>query len=659
MAQRRLGKGLHRQRGAVAVFAAIALVAMLTATMLAIDVGRMYVAKRELQKQAVLAALDASRLVSGCSIDADTPVNNDPVALRGEVETLVDQILAEAGVSGTVGRRVDAEGTPRGIDVGVIQTDAQGRRHLINAMDQPPDAVRVTLQRPFPTPILPLFAANDGQLMVASATAQQSAVGSFYLGSGLLRINTSQSALLNSLLSELLGGTVSIDAVTYEGLLGVAVSLEHIATALGLEAKDLSDPVTLGAQTPLLSDMIDGLAGALSGTASGAVTGLLGDLAAIAAGGNDLPVPLASLLGAVDDTAATAPFVNLLDLLIALGAAANADDSGAVAPIALPLALSLPGLASVHTFVQILKPPQFSGMQRAGVAEAHTAQIRLLVRLQVDALNSITQALNLLTLGGLLGQVIAPPIKLGVDVNVAEASAWLDRIQCPRFADPSLKADLSARAAVATIKLGTFDGAAANAPSISDGVSQLLGVTIRILGGLLAEINVNLFLQSPVETMAGSQTPVPLQTIDAFTKADQPAGERPYWIADTAPETALNPQTVGTTGLLSGTLSTLFSSLQITATAPGHASGSSICLLRVLGNCTLSIPVDSILDVVLNPVVTLLGTLLNGVGGIADAIIDPLLQALGIRIGSATVTMNAVSVDQPRIISTEVPASGF
>ena len=79
--------------------------------------------------------------------------------------------------------------------------------------------------------------------------------------------------------------------------------------------------------------------------------------------------------------------------------------------------------------------------------------------------------------------------------------------------------------------------------------------------------------------------------------------------------------------------------------------------VRVLGICTLSIPVGSVLDAVLDPVVTLLGTLLNGVGGIVDAIIDPLLQALGIQIGSATVTMNAVSVDQPRILSTEVPAA--
>ncbi|MGB0220088.1 MAG: pilus assembly protein TadG-related protein [Sinimarinibacterium flocculans] len=642
-------KGPQAQRGATAVFAAAALVAMLTAALLAIDVGRLYVAKRDLQKLANVAALDASRLVSGCAVD-DAPFQ---LPGAGELQEFVEQTVADNGLGsdlldsaqvevGTVERRGEDDDGPAGTRfLAVDGADVQ--------------AVRVTLRRSFPQPLMPLLPYDESRTMVASATAGQLAVGSFYLGSGLLSLD---GGILNALLSGLLGGNVNLTVLDYNGLADVGVSLEALALAVGLEVEDLSDPLALQTQTPLLSDAIDGLAGALSGTASGTITGLLGDLAAVAANGDNLPVPLGQIIGEVDDTAAAAPFVNLLDLLIALGAAANADDSGSVAPIALPVSLSLPGLASVHTFVQILEPPQFSGMQRAGVAEARTAQVKLLVRARVDALNSVTQALNLLLLGGLLGQVTAPPIALGVDVNVAEGRAWLDRIQCPRSSDPTLAADLSASASVATIKLGTFSGAPSAAPAITNGLAQLLGVTIKILGGLIAEVKVNLFLQAPVETTAGNPSPVPLQTVDAFTKVDQASGARPYWLADEAPQTPYNPQTVGTTGLLSGTMSTLFSSMQITASDPDHPNASSsICLLRVIV-CTLSIPVGSVLDAVLNPVVALLGTLLNGVGGIVDAIIDPLLQALGIQVGSATVTMNAVSVDQPRIISTEVPAAG-
>src|SRR3546814_9305092 len=57
----------RKQQGAAAVFVAIALIPLLIATMLAIEVGRVYYAHRSLQKAANLAALDTARLMSGCT----------------------------------------------------------------------------------------------------------------------------------------------------------------------------------------------------------------------------------------------------------------------------------------------------------------------------------------------------------------------------------------------------------------------------------------------------------------------------------------------------------------------------------------------------------------------------------------------------------------
>src|SRR3546814_1824697 len=70
--------------------------------------------------------------------------------------------------------------------------------------------------------------------------------------------------VLNAVLSGLLGGSVNLNAVDYQGLAGVNVSLGQLATAVGVDVSDLSDPLALTTQTPVLSSVLNGLAGSLS-----------------------------------------------------------------------------------------------------------------------------------------------------------------------------------------------------------------------------------------------------------------------------------------------------------------------------------------------------------------------------------------------------------
>lgn len=645
MAYPSLRTGPHRQRGAAAVFAAVALMAMLIAMMLAIEIGRLYWAKADLQKQANLAALDAARMVGGCSVGEEMVIPS-----QSDVEDAVSASLLGNGV---------AEGALSAITVELGETvvtpatedEPGGKRTLQTTLAENAEAVRVTLSRPFPTPFLPLFPSQDGRLMVASATAEQAAVGSFYVGSGLLSLD---DGILNALLSGLLGGNIKLALVDYNGLAAASVSLAQLATAIGLDVADLSDPLALTTQTPLLSDVLDGLAGALAGTASTTVTGLLQQLGAAAEAGADNPVPIGDLFGPVNDNAVDVPMVNLLDLIVALGTAAHADPSG-VSALSLPVVLNIPGVASLNVFLKVLEPPQFSGMGRAGTTQAETAQIRVMVRLQVDALSTVSDALSLVLLGGLLGSVDIDPLNLGIDLEVAKAVAYLDRIQCPRSADPTLAAELSAKPAVAQIKLGTFAGSPLTAPDIIDGSSQLLGVTIKILGGLLSSIQVNLFLDDAVEASAGSAYTTPLPNpVTQYTRIVDET-ETPYWLAEgvppDAPVSGENPQIVGTTNILGGALSTLFSSLAISASDPAHPNeSSSICLLLLI-----CVPVGEILDAVLDPVVALLGAILSPTGELVDNLLDPLLEMLGIDIGSATVTMNTVAIDTVRVVSMDLP----
>ncbi|MGH8447439.1 MAG: pilus assembly protein TadG-related protein, partial [Solimonas sp.] len=565
--------GRHqRQRGAAAVFVAIALVALVLATMLSIDIGRTYLAHRNLQKLANLAALDGARLISGCGTSG--------LPTQTGLNTAIQNSLTRNGYNGTQTSFVAEAGritTAKQEKTGTAQI-----RYLVpvnltdTAAMQTAFGARVTLSRPFPTPLLPLFSSPNNSAMRVSATAEQTALGNFYLGSGLLSLN---AGVLNALLSGLLGGNVNLSVLDYQALAGASVSLANLGTAVGLNVQDLSNPLALSTKTPIASDLLNGLAGALSGTASTTVTGLLTNLAN-AASGNRNTIPLGNLLGTVDDVAAQVPFVNLMDLILALGQSAAANASGGPTPIALPIGLAIPGVTTLKTFVTIIEPPQLSGLRRAGSAVASTAQVRILARLQVDALSNITSALNLVLLGGLLGSIEAPPINLGIDIDVARADAVLDSLQCPTTAVPHPVARLSAEPALAKLTLGTFTGSATSAPAITQGLSKLLGVTIKILGGLLAEIKVNLFLASPVSSTVGSGVMTPLPNpVDQFTKITPTiSGAKPYWLAKGVPPAAAiageNPQTIGSTNLLQGTVSSLFSNLNITASDPDHPDQS-------------------------------------------------------------------------------------
>ncbi|MEQ1439775.1 hypothetical protein AAG565_10445 [Fontimonas sp. SYSU GA230001] len=641
--------GRRAQRGAAAVFAAIALLAAITAVMFAIEIGRMYWAQTALQKQANLAALDAARVVGGCAVES---IEGTPT--QADIEALVQQTLLSNGVAS------DALAATQ-VDLGTTIVNSADETHpgpyrsLESTLAANAEAVRVTLRQPFPQPFLPILPSQQGRFLTASATAEQAAVGSFFVGSGLLALD---GGIANALLSGLLGSSVSLTAADYNGLAGVRIPLGVLATAIGLDAHDLSDPLALSTQNPLLGSLLQGLADALTGTANGTVVSLLHSLATAAQSGSNNPVPLGLLFPTVDEHGADVASINLLDLLIAAGAAANADASGATTPIALPVAVSIPGVTTLQVFLRVLEPAQFSGMGRPGEAEARTAQIRLMLRMQVDALSTVTNALTLLLGGGLIGSVSVTPLNLGLDLDVAQAAAYLDRIRCPRSASPDLVTELSARAAVADLKLGTFSGNPLSAPALSNGAAQLLGVTVNLLGGLLAQIKVNLFLAGPAQTTVGSAAKQPLpRDVSSFQWIEHEP--TPYWQADGVPPAASvadNPQTVGSTGLIGGTVSSLFNSLSITATDPDHPdAGSSICLLKVLGICTLSIPVGNILDAVLNPVVALLGTILSPTGALVDSLLDPLLKLLGVEIGSATVTMNTVAIDSVRIISMDLP----
>ena len=633
-----------RQRGFVAVFAAIAMIAMLSALALAIDVGRLYTAQRDIQKLADIAALDAARVASGCS----GPYAGQP-ASAGVTSAEVIASLQRNGVADDqmtvrteLGRRLPVTG----IDG---QTGALLGFEPLPETSPLRSAVRVTLSRAAPRRIIPGITGDSDLRLVASAVAAQPAMAELSIGSDTLSLH---GGLLNSVIGGLLcpvgdsscqSQVIALDVAGSSGLLTAGVTLEQLATAVDLTVQDLANPLVLEVQAPVASEVLNGLAGALSGTVNSSVTTLLSNLAQVTQG-NTAGVPLGQLLGTVTDVASNVPFVSLMDLVIGLGQAAQAGSGGS--PIALNLGnvVNIPNVAELHAFVKIIEPPQFSGMGPAGQTSASTAQVQVQLRLLVDALSSTTNTLNGVL--ALLGtSVNVSPIKLGVDVDVAKAEAFLDALQCPSEARNNglPVATLSARAAAAEITLGSYSGNGASAPPLIPGTAALLSADVQVVWGLVStKLFVN--LAAPVSAPAGGG----LQVLDDVIDYEQ-VEEALTYIADGAPDAPpsnSNPQRIGSSHVLSNAMAGLFGSLSLSTSS---STGSS--QLCVLLTC---VSLSSLLDPLLAGVNAVLGPLLTSAGGLVDSVLDPLLNALGVQVGGATVTLHAVEIPQPKMVTTDV-----
>jgi len=655
-----------RQRGAVGVFMILSLLMLVPVLALLLNIGQLYYAQRDLEKQATLAALSATQIASGCANDGTPGLL---AAVTAEVTRIIDanNIGGAIGSAALIGSGIN--GFP-GVEVGNINV-VGGLRRFVPLADGDPaiNAVRVNLTRPQPTPFLiPFGTVFSGGNLFASATAQQAAIGTFNVSSGLLSLN---GGIVNGLLGGLLcapgdaacqAEIVSLDVLSgTQGLVNTQVSLGQLATALGVSVEDLSNPLTLAAQTPVLSELLGGLVGALGSTASGTAIATLQGLANAASNPNE--VPLGQLLGAVNGIGGDTPIVNLFDLLIAAGQATVADPSG-VTPINLPINLSVPGVANVSTFLNVLEPPQFGIYPFQ--SEARTAQIRLLVRVEAGGiLNGLLGAINGLLNGilGLIGALVGlqtnvsvapPPLNLGIDVQVAGGRARLLSLQCPTSGRSDPIANLEANTATATVAVGTFTGAASTAPVLNTGTNSFPVASVAIdascigLRGILGNcLGLNLGTSTLSVGLGltgvgvGATAPALLDPVTAFTPIVMPGSrQQPAFLADGLPPQlalATNPQTIGAP-------TTVDLSLDVTNTQTG--TGLTGTLTGVISN-------------LLTGVVNLLNPLLNLVNGLTTALIDPLLALLGIQLGTTTVTMTGVQTGQPILISTCLPGTAL
>lgn len=375
------------------------LFALLSALLAALDVGRLYLAQRELQKLANFAALDAARAVGGCRGAVADPAGTAAAAARASIAANeADAAILDHSLSA--------------VELGVIQS-AGGIRSFVASAPEDAVAVNVILVNPAPSRLVPLFSTGAGNLR-AEAAAFSAPMAAISVGSSLVNLDSSDSALLSAVLGGLLGGSLSLDAVSYRGLANAQVTLQQLVDT-GVVAGDIGDFLSTEISAPTF---LTALGAALSDS-DPALAALVDSIAAAADPGRTvLPGALFPVEQGLESLAGALP-VNAADLL---GAIALAAAQGA--PVNLVVPVNLPGVANATLQLEVIEPPQFGGPGRPGFradgeprVQARTAQVE--ARL----------ALTLAPIGLLAAE-------LRLDLALAQAIATLTGISCASPGQP-------------------------------------------------------------------------------------------------------------------------------------------------------------------------------------------------------------------------------
>lgn len=228
---------LRRQRdesGAIAILAAVLAAALLLSASLAVDVGRVASTSRDQQGATDRAALDGLRALQDERAGGEAPGNP---TLHDAVTQEVEDSLARNGFTGD--SREDWEDPA--VTLGYVDSGTNEFEPVYPdaAASEPPNAVRVETGS-FQSFILAL--ADDGEEIDKSAMAASEAIGTISAGSRTASIGSDGEGLVAELLSTLLGSTLDLDLVGYEGLSNADVDLQVLATELGLgTVEELAD----------------------------------------------------------------------------------------------------------------------------------------------------------------------------------------------------------------------------------------------------------------------------------------------------------------------------------------------------------------------------------------------------------------------------------
>lgn len=557
--------GLVRERGAIGILGILTLLVAILFVAVAVDTGRLMLEQRQLQTVADMAALDASSVTGNCG--------------TGDISEIQSLAIASANRNNHPGEGLD-------VSVGQVSVNANGVREFSESPIEASTAVMVAAQKTVPASLFAGGVFGNDAFLRAEAVSEREAIAGFSAGSVLASLSTEESALLNSLLGELLGSSVDLDLLSYEGIAATQLSLMELvnASATAGSVDELLNTNSSVAQW--LNLFVDAFSA--SDVADVNVATGLAELAAASV--KNVSVELGEVIAVSSDdpeSAATAN-VNLLDLILTTAQVANTDNA-----LTLPLVVNLPAdVLNVGVQLNIVEPPQIAiGPPGRNEADEWRTQMQTS---QIDLTANITSTVDLSILG-LLGA--EADIDLALLVELAQGNAWLESIQCHTVSDSQSLVRIGAQPGIADIRLTKTSDPDASA-AVIDVSAVLLGLRLPVAS---VDVGLTLPLASPSSTQLEYQ-------VNPYDQDDLPQSMR----ASTA---------------VSGALANITNDLQLDVTLLG----------------ALTIPVGTLTNGLLGQV------LLPVLNALVTNIIDPLLTLLGIEVGSMDVKLFTVDISRPEM----------
>lgn len=443
------------------------------------------------------------------------------------------------------------------------------------------DSVEVRVSRSVPSSLILNVASVFGDFpattrLGARAVARRTAMAGLSAGTTLASLDSSQSLLLNNLLNALLHSNLSLDAAGYRGLANANVSLLGLSDQLNA----LGVNVAAGSVDSLLGAQAS-LAQLLGATVNAIDPSKVANLNTAVLG--------QQLLGAGVKTA-TVTLGNILSVVApnsvrdqALQGNVNALDLiTALAFVAnqqhaveLNSGINLGGLGAVKVRLWIVQPPQIAFGYPGKDGNGKW-------RTQVRTAAIRTNVTGNIGLTGVLG------IDLGLALDVAQGTAALDSIVCAGQGQP-VDVSVDAQPGIAQLSLGIYR---------DEQGTVLDPIRVRIVGELVgADVSATGVVGDAVGTSLAYRVSSP---------RDLPTG----------PQTASSSISQS----LDNAVGTLSRSINVKPTG-------ILGLLSVLG---------------LNPsslVSTILDMLRPALSAIASVVLDPLLQLLGVSLGTIDVRL--------------------
>ena len=455
---------IRRQSGAVAMLGALWL--MIAVICLAtIDIGNVFWQKRELQKIADLAALAGAQAVTSSECQANA---KQIATLNGMTGTPLVECGNWAPVAGA--------------------TDSNS---FFVSGALPMNASRVTASRNVPYFFFFAAGASNSRDVQAVATAARSRpLAQLRVRSKLIQIDDKKSAILNPIIGGLLGGSLNVSAVGWNGLANVQLSLLDFFRELGMKKGLIDINATVIDYEKILDteisalDVIEVMLSALqrqtnSNNSPQAVNAAITALSAIVSANiSKVQLKLRELLDIKSGTSDTALAAQLNALnIVQLLAQVSGQKNGLVVKSNV---LDLPGIGAVKISLKVIEPPQSSviaplpsvsatSFENAAIA-VKTAQIQALISADLKVLDGLSGLVNIL--GGLVGlltsvspQLTEIPARFDLHIEGVGGQAWVESGQCA----PTRQMKVHAETSIAKIRFGrmgnTADEALTNAYS--------------------------------------------------------------------------------------------------------------------------------------------------------------------------------------------------